>query len=444
MAEPPARVPLNLHLPGSQRIRPLNTVGMNFQMRQKYIGAESNTPVTSKSTIGAESNVTTTSKSETPKFYYKKGSLLDEILNKTPSSNQTEPTYRDMSKEQTDRLFGPRREDLDLDTIEPADCEPSTSETREKSQDKVQKPKLSWQEKQARRFALATYHLYLDSDSDSTDSEKLKKSKSKSSYRDNTKLSSEKKSDNQIRDDLKDNIPQTIGKFLDFMVHTAETDPEAFAKMQCYQDWKVLQQTQEAGKRIKPKLLSKQRMLGFGSVPFIVSIYEGNEIKFEFDPYNAEEVPLTFSYEDIARETPLTMLKRINEILEVARCHNLNFKNARFLVDNDLVEQAIALTQKININMDIACASLRYEIHFERDIEKLSKRLNLTFQETINLLEIKLAIRVKDYSNCYGGSLIEAVEKTRNNPFYDVSPCTTDTFMYYHIGLYDFPRRKQH
>ncbi len=372
-------VKLNLHITGSKRIKPINVLGMPFKARDEVLGAESSaTSTTSNNPQMCEA---------TPVFFCKSDSMLGRILNTgTSTETDTNPTYVKFSKELTDEIVKPRREETTRSD--------KYLEIRKGNQELIEHmSNLAFAEKQeAYKEAVKNIQLKLGKD-------------------------------------FKESQCNNIGSFLDFLHKTAKEDPVMFDKLQTYEDWKLYRQQKEN----EPKhVIFRKRMKCYGSVPFKVCIYNTNEITFTFDPNNVADEAMTFNYEDIDKGAkPLTMNELVKEIVGLAREYDLFFDDARFLKDNNCLETAIAITKKVVANMTLATMAVRYETSYERDIEKLSVNLKLSYRETIKWLEERLSKRTVKVSETFGWSLEETVVILQNYPIENIRPHSTSQWIDY-------------
>jgi hypothetical protein len=159
-----------------------------------------------------------------------------------------------------------------------------------------------------------------------------------------------------------------------------------------------------------PRILTYQeKVKSFGEVPFVIKIYDTNEITVRFDASKTDKIrlyyyPNTFD----GNGKPLSMVESVKEIIAIAKDYSLSFEDAMFLRDD-----VGCLPTHFKVPMTKIVEQFRYILSYERDIEKYASTHDILYSEAITEMEASLKTKIINYSDYFGWSLREAIEKLK-------------------------------
>ena len=159
-----------------------------------------------------------------------------------------------------------------------------------------------------------------------------------------------------------------------------------------------------------PRILTYQeKVKSFGEVPFVIKIYDTNEITVRLDTSKTDKIRLYYypnTFDDNGK--PLSMVESVKEIIAIAKDYSLSFEDAMFLRDD-----VGHLPTHFKVPMTKIVEQFRYILSYERDIEKYASTHDILYSEAITEMEASLKTKIINYSDYFGWSLREAIEKLK-------------------------------
>ena len=102
------------------------------------------------------------------------------------------------------------------------------------------------------------------------------------------------------------------------------------------------------------------------------------------------------------------MVESVKEIIAIAKDYSLSFEDAMFLRDD-----VGHLPTHFKVPMTKIVEQFRYILSYERDIEKYASTHDILYSEAITEMEASLKTKIINYSDYFGWSLREAIEKLK-------------------------------